>query len=213
MDPTSSPGRPHPRVVGIAGGSGSGKSTLARTLSELLGARCLHLEHDRYYKPLPAGTDPAQYDFDRPEALETARLLQDLESLRAGRAVDLPCYDFTTHRRLLRTQRVEPPDWIVLEGILVLWEPALRECMDLRVYVDAPEGVRFERRVLRDRMERGRDPDGVLEHLRRLRPMHRRYVEPCREMADLVIDGTREPRSNAEQLVQALGLTRPRAAP
>lgn len=201
-------------VVGIAGGSGSGKSTLARALAERLGPTALHLAHDRYYHSLPEGTAPADFDFDRPEALDTARLVADLEALRSGSGARLPRYDFATHRRLPDVDEVGPREVILLEGILVLWEPALAPLLDHRVYAHASEEVRLARRVERDRAERGRSPDDVrAQFARSVRPMHLRFVEPCRARADVEVDGAGDLHDAVAALLERLALSRRRAAP
>lgn len=203
------------RVLGLAGGSGSGKSTLARALVDRLGvARCLHLQHDRYYRSLPEGVDPATYDFDRPEALDTARLVADLRRLLRGVPARLPRYDFARHRRLAEEEVVEPREWIVLEGILVLWDPELLPLLDYRVYVHAPEDVCLARRLQRDVVERGRDPESVLAQFERsVRPMHARYVAPCRARADLVVDGTADLAVSVDAVMERMAVSRRRGVP
>lgn len=215
MDPAQGPDPRGVRVLALAGGSGSGKSTLARALVERLGAsRCLHLQHDRYYRSLPDGADPVAYDFDRPEALDTERLAADLGLLLRGHPAALPRYDFARHRRLEEDEPVEPRELIVLEGILVLWAPELQPLLHHRVYVHAPEEVRLARRMQRDVVERGRDPEGVLAQFQRsVRPMHARYVAPCRAGADLVVDGAADLAASVEAVIARLGLNRRRGAP
>lgn len=200
-----------PTIIGLTGGSGSGKSTLARVLEEQLRPRCLLLAHDRYYLPPPPGVDPDQHDFDRPDALDTRSLLTHLADLREGRPAELPCYDFATHRRLPRTERAQPCELILIEGLFVLSEPALASLLDFRVFVHTPEATRLERRLRRDRDERGRSREEVLRRFARsVRPTHERYVEPCRSDADVVVDGTRDPRESAAEVLRKLGLSRPR---
>lgn len=196
-----------PVVVGIAGGSASGKSSLARRLQEFLGDRCLLLLHDRYYHPLPdhLRERPLDYNFDHPEALETERLITHLRSLRSGQPVRLPIYDFARHDRAGHTDPVAPREVILVEGILVLADDGLRDEFDHRIFVSTPSDVRLVRRIRRDVAERGREVDEVLaQYERTVRPMHRRYVEPSREHADLVVDGTQPLQRSVAQVLGLL---------
>lgn len=183
-----------PFVVGIAGGTASGKTTAALRLAEKLGARASLLQHDRYYRSLPVGLHPLQWNFDHPDSLETARLVSDLDDLRAGRSAQIPHYDFPTHSRSVEVDVVQPTAIVLVEGILVLADPALRERFDLSVYVDAPDDLRLVRRIRRDLQKRGRSIDDVLDQWEAtVAPMHRRFVAPSREHANLVLDGTIDP--------------------
>jgi uridine kinase len=185
-----------PRFIAIAGGTASGKSTLTVALAQALGDRCAVLLHDSYYRPLPpqvadAGRD---WNFDHPDALETERLVDDLRQLRAGRPVTPPAYDFATHTRwpAERWSMVPARPIVLVDGILVLAEPSLRDHMDARVFVDTPADVRLIRRIRRDTTERGRSVNEVLtQYERTVRPMHLQFVEPSKAHADLVLDGTR----------------------
>lgn len=178
-------------VVGIAGGSASGKTWLAEGLTRALGNRAVLLSHDRYYRPLPAAhrACPDAYDFDHPDALETSLLVEHLTALRSNRPVLAPRYAFHLHDRVGEA-RVEPREVVVVDGLLVLAEPALRETFDLTVYVDAPHEVRRARRVERDVRERGRSPEEAAQRFdRHVAPTHARLVEPSRTWAELVVDG------------------------
>lgn len=180
-----------PLLVGVAGGSGSGKSSLARALVATLGpARATVLAHDAYYRDgsaLPPETRAA-VNYDVPEAFDQALFLEHLAALRAGLTVRPPAYCFVTHRRTGYATAVTPRPIVVVEGILLLWEPAVRAALDLRIYLDAPEQVRLERRLARDVAERGRTTDTVLaQFAATVRHAHRTYVEPTRTMADLVL--------------------------
>jgi uridine kinase len=191
-----------PRILGIAGGTASGKTTAALAVAEALGDRCVLVTHDRYYHPVPESLkhDPAQHNFDHPDALDTARLVEDLRALRSGQATRVPHYDFTTHRRLPEPawEALEPREVIVVEGILVLVEPELRALMDHRVFVHAPDDIRLLRRIRRDVQERGRAVEEILaQYERTVRPMHEAWVVPSADHADLVLDGL----SPVEQLV------------
>ncbi len=175
-----------PFVVVVAGGTASGKSTIVSRFVAQTGAT--HLGHDRYYWDVP---DPVGHDFDHPDALDTDRLVSDLEILRSGRPVDLPVYDFASHTRTARVERVDPGAIIVVEGILTLADPRLVALADLTVFVDAPEDVRFARRMARDVAERGRTEGSVhAQYVATVKPNHDRFVEPSRARALLILDGT-----------------------
>jgi len=194
------PALPAPFVVILAGGTASGKTTVAARAADQLGALLLH--HDRYYKDV---AQPRGHNYDHPDALDTARLVADLDALRAGQAAALPVYDFRTHRRQPETEQVEPTPVILVEGILTLADAALAARADLRVFVDAPADVRLARRVRRDVAERGRDVGGVLDqYLDTVRPMHEAFVEPTKASADLVINGTAPIPALVDSLVAAI---------
>ncbi|HEX8385355.1 MAG TPA: uridine kinase [Rubricoccaceae bacterium] len=178
-------------VIGIAGGSGSGKTTVQKRIMERFGTRRIALlDHDAYYRDLAhlAPEQRARFNFDHPDALETDLMVAHLDALLAGQAVDKPTYSFETHSRLDATETVDPRPVILVDGILVLAEPALRDRMDVKLYVDAPDDVRLMRRIERDLHQRGRSIDSVLEQYRRtVRPMHLEFVEPSKRHADVII--------------------------
>lgn len=185
-----------PRLIAIAGGTASGKSTLTVALAAALGDRCAVILHDSYYRPLPAQVADASRDwnFDHPDALETDRLVDDLRRLRAGQPISPPTYDFATHARWpeSRWSVLQARPIVLVDGILVLADPALRAEMDGRIFVDTPADVRLIRRIRRDTTERGRSVDEVLtQYERTVRPMHLQFVEPSKVHAELVLDGTR----------------------
>lgn len=197
-----------PFTLAIAGGSGSGKTSLTRALVGQLGpTQCAVLDHDSYYRDLahqPLAVR-AETNFDHPESLENELLAEHLAALRAGRAVERPCYDFATHTRTSLTRRIEPKAVIVVEGILLLAVPELRDAFDLRVYIDTPADVRALRRVQRDIVERGRTVESVVQqYLATVRPMHERFVEPARSTADLVLGWQHEPHEWAAILLATL---------
>ena len=197
-------------VIGIAGGSGSGKTTVQRRILERFGpARIALLDHDAYYQDL--GHLPieerARFNFDHPDALETDLMVEHLRRILAGEPVAKPTYDFTCHRRRDATVTVEPRPVIVVDGILVLAEPTLREHMDIKLYVDTPDDVRLMRRIERDINERGRSLDTVLAQYRRtVRPMHLEFVEPSKRYADVII-----PRGGKNEVAIAMVLSRVQA--
>jgi uridine kinase len=180
-----------PVVVGVAGGTGSGKSTVAREILRRAGTDLISLiQHDAYYKDLgdlPAAQRTMQ-NFDHPDALDNDLLIAHLLELKAGRAVDVPVYDFTTHTRTSETRRVGPNRVILLEGILIFADVTLRRLMDVKIYVDTDADIRFIRRLERDIAERGRTMDSVIrQYLATVRPMHQEFVEPSKRYADVII--------------------------
>ena len=194
-------------VLGIAGGSGAGKTTLVEGLVARLGDRVAVLWFDEYYHDLvdldPA--DRAAVNFDHPDSLDGDLLIEHLEGLLAGRPVDVPVYDFSTHTRTGTTRRVEPRPVVVVDGILVLAVAQVRERLDLAVFVDAPEEVRLGRRMERDVRERGRNPDSVrTQFAATVAPMHEAFVAPSVEHADLHLDGTGDRVGNVATVVDAL---------
>ncbi|MBR9978923.1 MAG: uridine kinase [Bacteroidetes bacterium] len=178
-------------VIGIAGGSGSGKTTFCRNLSTRLGeGNVLLFQHDAYYHDLACmpEPDPARINYDHPDSLETVFCAGQLSSLRMGRSVAQPVYDFSTHQRTTQTRLLEPRPVILVEGILVLAEAALREHMDLKVFVDADADVRILRRMERDICERGRTLASVRDqYYHTVRPGYEQFVAPSRQHADLIV--------------------------
>jgi len=194
-------------VIGIAGGSGSGKTTVQRKVMERFGPRRIALlDHDAYYRDLahlPAERR-ARFNFDHPDALETGLMVEHLDALLEGQSIEKPTYSFETHSRQLETETIEARPVILVEGILVLAEPELRERMDVKLYVDAPDDVRLMRRIERDLHQRGRSVESVLEQYRRtVRPMHLEFVEPSKRHADLII-----PRGGRNQVAIDMVLAR-----
>ncbi len=182
---------PDPLVIGIAGGSGSGKTTVAQEILQRVGPdRIAFLQHDSYYKDL-SGLPPAQraeVNFDHPNSLETGLLTKHLASLRDGKAVEVPIYDFSTHSRTAKTFTVQPRMVILVEGILIFTEAALREMMDVKIFVDTDSDIRFIRRLERDLKERGRTTESVIKQYQlTVRPMHLEFVEPSKRYADVII--------------------------
>lgn len=182
---------PAPLVIGIAGGSGSGKTTVAQEILQRVGpARIAFLQHDSYYKDL-SGLPPAQriqVNFDHPNSLETELLIQHIASLRDGKPVEVPIYDFSTHSRTSQTYTVQPRMVILVEGILIFTEAALREMFDVKIFVDTDSDLRFIRRLERDLTERGRTTESVIKQYQStVRPMHMEFVEPSKRYADVII--------------------------
>jgi len=180
-----------PLVVGIAGGSGSGKSTVAHKLSAAMNTgRCVTIEHDAYYLDQAhlSAEQRAVINYDHPASLESGLLAQHLRELRSGNAVDIPIYDFARHTRAAETRHIAPAPVIIVEGILVFVEPALREQMDIKIFVDTDADIRLIRRIRRDLEQRGRSFTSVRDqYYATVRPMHLEYVEPSKRWADLIV--------------------------
>ena len=178
-------------IIGICGGTGSGKTTVAnRILESVSASEVAFLQQDSYYRNLdemPLDIRQA-VNFDHPDAIDNDLLVEHARTLKAGNAVELPLYDFRTHTRLGATLRMEPKPIIIIEGILIFADPRLREQMDIKVFVDTPDDIRFIRRLRRDIAERGRTADYVIEqYLTTVRPMHMQFVEPSKRYADVII--------------------------
>jgi uridine kinase len=178
-------------IIGICGGTGSGKTTVANRILESVNASDVaFIQQDSYYrnlKDLPLDYRQ-QVNFDHPDALDNDLLVHHIRKLKAGGSVELPLYDFKTHTRLNETVVIEPKPIVIVEGILIFADPRLLEQMDIKVFVDTPDDIRFIRRLRRDVAERGRTVDSVIEqYLATVRPMHQQFVEPSKRYADVII--------------------------
>jgi uridine kinase len=178
-------------VIGVAGGSGSGKTTVVRRIVDSLGPEHVTLlDHDRYYR---ARNDlrleeRAALNYDHPDALETDLMVAHVRALKAGKAVDVPQYDFTRHARLSEIETFQPRRALIVEGILVFTDAALRALMDIKVFVDTDSDTRFIRRLQRDVAERGRTMESVIDQYQHtVKPMHLEFVEPSKRYADVII--------------------------
>ncbi len=179
-----------PLIIGIAGGSGSGKTTLVERLCEQFGEDVSVLTHASYYTPRPDLTDEERdsLNLDHPASFDTDRLISDLEDLIAGKTVQVPVYDFAIQDRLEETRTLSPTKIILVEGMLILENKALRNLLDIKLFVDTDDDVRLLRRILRDTRERGRSLDEVAErYLATVKPMHQQFVEPSKRYADVII--------------------------
>ena len=178
-------------VIGVAGGSGSGKTTVVRRIVEALGLdRVSILDHDRYYRDRLdlRLEDRTALNYDHPDSLETDLMVRHVAELKAGRAVEAPLYDFARYVRRTTTETVEPRRAIIVEGILIFADAALRAQMDIKVFVDTDDDTRFIRRLRRDVAERGRTMDSVIDqYLATVKPMHLEFVEPSKRYADVII--------------------------
>lgn len=178
-------------IIGISGGTGSGKTTVAnRILESVKASEVVFIQQDSYYRNLK--DLPLDYrhvaNFDHPDALDNDLLVNHIRKLRAGEPVELPIYDFRTHTRANETRPVEPRPIVIVEGILIFADPRLLEQMDIKVFVDTPDDIRFIRRLRRDIDERGRTVESVIEqYVGTVRPMHMQFVEPSKRYADVII--------------------------
>lgn len=179
-----------PVIVGVAGGTGSGKTTVAQRIKEGIGDRSAILQHDWYYHDLShmSAEERAGINFDHPSSLDTELLLAHVRALKAGEPVACPLYDFRQHLRLPQTRPVKPCPVIIVEGILIFAHEALRNELDLKLFVDTEPDVRVFRRIRRDIRERGRSFESIrAQYFSTVRPMHLEFVEPSKRFADLII--------------------------
>ena len=180
-----------PLVIGIAGGSGSGKTTVATEIWESVGEEVAsYIPHDAYYKDLsdlPENQRKA-INFDHPNSLDTALMVEHIETLKSGKAIKLPIYDFTTHTRTEKFELIPPKPVILVEGILIFADPVLRKLFDVKLFVDTDSDIRLIRRIRRDITERGRTVESVLDQYEAtVRPMHLEFVENSKRYADVII--------------------------
>jgi uridine kinase len=191
LDPLLSALKSRPCILGVAGGTGSGKTTVARAILDAVGEdRIAFIEQDNYYKDVQwrSESELLHHNFDHPAALDNDLLVSHLIALKGGHPVEVPIYDFVRHRRTNRTRRVEPKPVVLLEGILIFIEPALRDLQDFKIYVDTDADLRLIRRLGRDMAERGRTVQDVIrQYLETVRPMHLEFVEPSKRYADIII--------------------------
>ncbi|MBT3827870.1 uridine kinase [bacterium] len=180
-----------PVLIGIAGGTGSGKTYIAKQLLKKYGeGEVAVIEQDAYYKDLsnlPLGQH-GQHNFDHPDAIDIELFNQQITSLMNSQPIDMPIYDFATHSRQSKTHHVIPHHVIIVEGILTLHYKVLREMMNIKIFVDTPDDIRFIRRLTRDVKERGRTVQAVIDqYLQTVRTMHQQFVEPSKFFADIVV--------------------------
>ncbi len=178
-------------VIGIAGGSGSGKTTVAEMIAKDLGEdRCVIITQDNYYKDLAhlPVEERAKVNFDHPDAIDGVLMAKHIELLKNGNSIKMPIYDFKTHTRLKETITVEPREFLIVEGILVLEREEIRNQLDIKIYVDTDDDIRFIRRLKRDIVERGRNMESVIQqYLDTVRPMHLEFVEKSKRYADIIL--------------------------
>lgn len=178
-------------IIGICGGTGSGKTTVARRILENVREEfVVYLPQDSYYRNL--GDMPLSLrhniNFDHPDALDNDLFANHVRALRAGEAIEMPIYDYTTHTRKPETKAVTAQPIVIVEGILIFTDARLREAMDVKIFVETADDLRFIRRLKRDINERGRSVDSVInQYLETVRPMHQQFVEPSKRYADVII--------------------------
>jgi uridine kinase len=180
-----------PLIIGICGGSGSGKTTITRRIIEALSpSNVIVLQQDNYYKDFPGlpFKERIKLNFDHPDSMDTLLLAEHVRQLRAGETIQRPTYDFANYRRLSEAVEIPPRSSIIVEGILIFDDEALRSLMDIKIFVDTDADLRFIRRLVRDIRERGRTMDMVVEqYMATVRPMHLEFVEPSKRYADVII--------------------------
>ena len=178
-------------IVGVAGGSGSGKSTVARKVAELLkDISVASVSMDAYYRNMSHLTfeERKQLNWDHPDVVDMELFGDQLEALASGATIDKPVYDFTTHLRSSRTERVSCADVVIVDGILLYWDPRARALCDIRIFVDVEADIRLIRRIRRDMRVRGRQLNDILDqYLATVRPMHEEFVEPTKHFADIIV--------------------------
>lgn len=191
-------------IIGICGGTGSGKTTIARKIVEAVGAENVILvEQDSYYRnladmPLDARR---QTNFDHPDSIDSEMLVNHLKRLKGDLPIEMPVYDFKTHTRSNQTEHIEPKPVVIVEGILIFSEPRILDLLDVRVFVDTPDDIRFIRRLQRDIIERGRTVESVIaQYYATVRPMHYEFVETSKRHADLIIPEGGNPAVSVEFL-------------
>ena len=178
-------------IIGICGGTGSGKTTIARRITESVGREnVILIEQDSYYRNLADMPldERHQANFDHPDSIDSEMLMNHLKRLRKGDSIEMPIYDFVSHTRSDRTDHIDPKPVTLVEGILIFSEPRILSLLDVRVFVDTPDDIRFIRRLQRDISERGRTVESVIaQYFTTVRPMHFEFVEPSKRNADVII--------------------------
>jgi uridine kinase len=178
-------------IIGICGGTGSGKTTIARKIVEAVGKENVILvEQDSYYRNLADMPldERHQANFDHPDSIDSEMLVNHIKRLKGGYSIEMPVYDFKTHTRSDDTEHIPPKPVVIVEGILIFAEPRVLDLLDVRVFVDTPDDIRFIRRLRRDITERGRTVESVIaQYFATVRPMHFEFVEPSKRNADIII--------------------------
>jgi uridine kinase len=177
------------KIIGICGGSGSGKTTIVRKISELV-SDFVFIPQDNYYKSAEfiSNANITAFNFDHPDAFDNPLIIEQLGALKRGESIEMPTYDFVHHRRTGETIQVSPKKVVIFEGIMVFTNKDVRDLIDLKIFVDTPDDIRFIRRLIRDIKERGRTVDSVVEqYLNVVRPGHYQFIEPTKAYADIII--------------------------
>lgn len=177
------------KIVGISGGSGSGKTTIVNKIAEVV-PEFLQISQDNYYKSASYinNDNITAFNFDHPDAFDSDLIVEHLSALKEGRAIDMPNYDFVHHCRTDKSEHLDPKRIVVFEGIMIYTDKRIRDLIDLKLYVDTPDDIRFIRRMQRDINERGRTMESVInQYLSVVRPGHIEFIEPTKIYADLII--------------------------
>ena len=194
-------------TIGIAGGTGSGKTTIAHNIAEVVGSAVVLLDHDAYYRDLSdlSVEERAKINFDHPDALENELLLKHLLQLKSGESIEKPVYDFATHSRRKETAKIASAPIVILEGILPLAIPELRNALDIKIFVDTAADIRLIRRIRRDIEQRGRSFSSIRQqYYDTVRPMHQAFVEPSKQYADLIIPEGGENRIAIDLVIKSI---------
>lgn len=194
-------------IIGVAGGSASGKTTVVNRLKEEFHGNVILLCHDMYYKAhddMPF-EERTKLNYDHPNAFDTERFIQDINSLKNGKSIERPVYDFSDHNRSTETVLVNPAKVIIIDGFLIFENPTLRNMMDIKIFVDTDADERIIRRILRDVEERGRSLESVInQYITTVKPMHEEFVEPSKKYADIIVPRGGKNEVAIEMLVERI---------
>ena len=192
------------KFLGITGGAASGKTTIAQHLLKNLNERISVLQFDRYYRDQGHLTAEhrALVNYDHPDSLDHELLVKHLDSLSEGTSIDAPIYDFVTHTRTQQTEKIEPKEFVIVDGILIMAFAEIMERLTFKVFIDTPDETRLIRRIKRDMSERGRTEESVRKQFEAsVLPMHKKFVEPFRDSTQLIIDGLEDPSKSVAKLI------------
>ena len=192
------------KFLGITGGAASGKTTIAQHLLKNLNERISVLQFDRYYRDQGHLTAEhrALVNYDHPDSLDHELLVKHLDSLSEGTSIDAPIYDFVTHTRTQQTEKIEPKEFVIVDGILIMAFAEIMERLTFKVFIDTPDETRLKRRITRDMDERGRTEESVRKQFEAsVLPMHKKFVEPFRDSTQLMIDGLEDPSKSVAKLI------------
>ncbi len=177
------------KIIGICGGSGSGKTTIVKNIEKII-KDFVFIPQDNYYKSAEYVNNDniTAFNFDHPDAIDNELLYNQLKSLKNNEIIQMPQYDFVRNKRLEETTLVKPKKLIIVEGIFIFFYKKIRDLIDLKIYVDTPDDIRFIRRLKRDIKDRGRTLDSVVsQYLEFVRPGHYEFVEPTKVYADIIV--------------------------
>ena len=192
------------KFLGITGGAASGKTTVADLLSEDLHGRISVIQFDRYYRDQGHldVEERSLVNYDHPDSLDHELLIEHLASLSEGDSIDAPIYDFATHTRSEQTEKIEPKEFIVVDGILIMAFVEIVERLTFKIFIDTPDETRLIRRIKRDMSERGRTEESVRKQFEAsVLPMHKKFVEPFKDFTELIINGLDDPSKSAAKVI------------